>query len=317
MIHKWMAVAVLSTGLVFSASTVRAEEADQGELSECLKLGKGFNAQVERYNADQIKSVTCTMNGENNGPFHSWFSDGKKESDGVYREGLRHGFWTYYYPSGKKKTDGPYQHGVKICGWNVYTEKGDVEVKQEAAPGGTTCAAVAKEDGPLPFVEPGEAVAEEPGKPDNAKGGFFAKLSDPIPLSWRAFEIQASFYYQNSLSYVISGGVSYVPRFLHLPFNLTLGARAGVDFAKDYSGINYPTAILQPFVNWSVFKGIYVEPGAGFATAFAPGAISAAGMFSTEVGKWFSFENKILRYFDKVWARYSYMWVSNQVPVVL
>ena len=51
---------------------------------------------------------------------------GTIESKGLYKFGMREGFWTYWYPNGEKKEEGNFKFQERVGKWTYFNEKGEV-----------------------------------------------------------------------------------------------------------------------------------------------------------------------------------------------
>jgi antitoxin component YwqK of YwqJK toxin-antitoxin module len=91
--------------------------------------------------------LTCAFDQDNNklerqeGPFTTWYSNGKTKSDGFYRNGERTGPWKWWYANGNIAEEGEYEY--RDCGlydyisfecpagtWTYWNEDGTIRKKE-------------------------------------------------------------------------------------------------------------------------------------------------------------------------------------------
>lgn len=72
--------------------------------------------------------------GEREGEWKAYFTDGKIWSEGFFEQGLREGKSIVYYPNGQKRSEGNYEEGKQVGNWKFWSETGElVEEKTFAA----------------------------------------------------------------------------------------------------------------------------------------------------------------------------------------
>ena len=61
------------------------------------------------------------------GPYVSWYCDGKMRAKGPYVKGLQNGLWTQWYPGGQKSVEGTYKAGAPDGEWTQWFADGGKE----------------------------------------------------------------------------------------------------------------------------------------------------------------------------------------------
>lgn len=73
-------------------------------------------------------------NGEREGEWKAYFTNGQIWSEGSFEKGLREGKSIVYFPNGQKRSEGNYQEGKQVGNWKFWSETGElVEEKTFAA----------------------------------------------------------------------------------------------------------------------------------------------------------------------------------------
>ena len=70
-------------------------------------------------------------NGDKTGQWIFFYSNGKKESEGLFEKGQKEGLWKFYYPDGTLKQTGYFRHDKFNGLWEFYSESGDLLTKEE------------------------------------------------------------------------------------------------------------------------------------------------------------------------------------------
>lgn len=64
--------------------------------------------------------------GSHEGPATSFYDDGVRRSDAIYRDGRMHGPWRQFYPDGRLRSEGEYAEGRDIGVWRSYHAGGEL-----------------------------------------------------------------------------------------------------------------------------------------------------------------------------------------------
>jgi uncharacterized protein len=88
-------------------------------LFSCATKQVNFDQLQDRHGLFYLANSDRPFNGE-----IISYSAGKVEFEGMVKNGLRDGQWTYYYPSGQKKSEGGYLEGLKEGTWTYWLENG-------------------------------------------------------------------------------------------------------------------------------------------------------------------------------------------------
>ncbi len=54
-----------------------------------------------------------------------YFANGRKRSEGAFRNGKKHGSWTLYYPNGNKMSEATFHEGLYTGLYTAYYENGN------------------------------------------------------------------------------------------------------------------------------------------------------------------------------------------------
>jgi hypothetical protein len=94
--------------------------------------------------------VWCeTEAGNAEGPATTFYDDGVRRSDAMYRNGRMHGPWRQFFPDGRPRSEGEYAHGRDVGLWRSFHDNGKLATRAEHA-----------DDGTVAFVEYGENGAK-------------------------------------------------------------------------------------------------------------------------------------------------------------
>ncbi|NLJ82253.1 MAG: hypothetical protein GX330_03910 [Bacteroidales bacterium] len=90
--------------------------------------GKKTPYKETSYHQNEEKFIEGTYDKkqERDGKWTSWFDDGKKNSQGYYKNGKLHGEYTVWYPNEKIHYTGQYKNGEQTGNWKFYDEKGNL-----------------------------------------------------------------------------------------------------------------------------------------------------------------------------------------------
>lgn len=69
-------------------------------------------------------------NNKRDGLWTSWYQNGNKWSEGIFKEGLDDGYRYIFHENGKKQIEGNYKDGKKVGVWKFYDDKGNF-IKEE------------------------------------------------------------------------------------------------------------------------------------------------------------------------------------------
>lgn len=102
------------------------------------KVEKDSNSQSKSVNASALNSDKYYPNGQiklegkldskglKNGKWTSYFENGQKNSESVFKNGVNHGASMVWYPNGNVRYFGDYHNGERTGDWVFYNEKGEV-----------------------------------------------------------------------------------------------------------------------------------------------------------------------------------------------
>jgi MORN repeat protein len=65
------------------------------------------------------------------GPYVAWHTNGRRKTEGRYRNGLMDGHWTFWYPNGRRREEGEFQGGREEGLWSRWYADGQVEDRGE------------------------------------------------------------------------------------------------------------------------------------------------------------------------------------------
>ncbi len=68
------------------------------------------------------KSMGYMVNGYKDGPWLTWHKNGKKESEGIYKDEVMTGQWKYWYENGNLRKETQYLAGEKNGIWRLFHE---------------------------------------------------------------------------------------------------------------------------------------------------------------------------------------------------
>jgi hypothetical protein len=153
-------------------SVAEARAKKPGSQEKGGALGCPSESEPARLEIAEIETVinSCEKTGlgqmkVQHGPWEKRRSGVLVES-GAYRDGLRHGSWTYHLSSGQPQSAGEYHDGVKRGVWVFWDAKGDVLREVDYGAPETKEVAEAAKEGVTGIAEgqPGEEVSKETEK---------------------------------------------------------------------------------------------------------------------------------------------------------
>ena len=116
--------------LLSSCSTPdECPELNYNSLNKLTTISDGlpYTGRCTFYVDGVKRSIQQYLNGVDYGKWKFYFSNGKLETKGKFREGKRVGKWRYYYESGKLKQISSYSKlGVREGKWIEYDEDGEI-----------------------------------------------------------------------------------------------------------------------------------------------------------------------------------------------
>lgn len=63
----------------------------------------------------RLSAVWCERpDGRRHGPYLEWWENHQKKGAGSYRDGVRHGTWTFFLPSGERDSQSEYVNGEAV-----------------------------------------------------------------------------------------------------------------------------------------------------------------------------------------------------------
>ncbi len=85
----------------------------------------------EYYPNGQLR-ITGELNndGKKEGTWTSYFENGKKNSESVFKDGINNGYSMVWYPNGNIRYFGDYLEGRRSGSWTFYNEEGEVTKKE-------------------------------------------------------------------------------------------------------------------------------------------------------------------------------------------
>jgi len=82
--------------------------------------------------------VWCeTPAGSHEGPASSFYDDGVRRSDAMYRDGRMHGAWRQFHPDGRVRSEGEYIEGREVGLWRSYHPGGEIASEAKHGNDGT------------------------------------------------------------------------------------------------------------------------------------------------------------------------------------
>jgi hypothetical protein len=87
--------------------------------------------------------------GNAEGPATTFYDDGGRRSDAMYRSGRMHGEWRQFYPDGRPRSEGEYADGRDVGLWRSFHDNGKLATQADH-----------RDDGTVVFVEYGENGAK-------------------------------------------------------------------------------------------------------------------------------------------------------------
>ncbi|MGZ3687358.1 MAG: toxin-antitoxin system YwqK family antitoxin [Bdellovibrionota bacterium] len=261
--RKLSAASFLILALLPSA---RAEEPSELSVSlerQCLALGKGHAAQVERYPDQTLKSVVCLLNGEPDGPATEFFPSAAKASEGENIAGKPAGLWDYFYVDGKRKEEGIYWFGERVCTWKSWDASGALKTREEKKPKGRSC------DSPWPSdfrsVAESERATEEPASAPLTSVGVRQRFQ---LLNFQG-TLQA--WTQTSRGAALTGGIGWAPTFRLIDHQLELAGQIGLGLNRAFGGTLFVLSDYQLFASYIRFMPYFFRVGTGAQTWYTGG----------------------------------------------
>lgn len=94
------------------------------------------------------RRVWCeTEAGNAEGPATTFYDDGVRRSDAMYRSGRMHGAWRQFYPDGRPRSEGEYKDGRDVGLWRSYHDNGKLASRADHRDDGTVAFVEYREDG--------------------------------------------------------------------------------------------------------------------------------------------------------------------------
>lgn len=124
-------------------------------------------------NGNLLGTGVTLENGDKNGDWIFFYSDGKKESEGAFLNGLQTGLWKFYYPDGTIKQKGEFRNGKFNGTWLFYNEVGDLQKEEEYVSG-------RREGLSIEYDDEEEKVLEGMYKDDLRQGFWTIRIGDLI-----------------------------------------------------------------------------------------------------------------------------------------
>jgi len=105
---------------------VKKLENEVAQLKAKLAESGGGERVVQRYQSGQKMSEGYMLDdGTKVGHWTEWGVEGRKSSEGVYKEGLKSGAWTYWHVNGQKREEGLFKNGEPDQGvWKCWYANG-------------------------------------------------------------------------------------------------------------------------------------------------------------------------------------------------
>jgi len=82
---------------------------------------------VEYYENGQVKITGKMADGKREGPWKSYYLDGKKWSETTFKNGIKSGPTVTYYENGMMRYRGQYEGDKRTGVWQFYNEEGTLE----------------------------------------------------------------------------------------------------------------------------------------------------------------------------------------------
>jgi len=112
----------------FLLSCSQDEVADHPkEIKPKVTNTSNVGLRKDYYPNGQIRMLGELNNdGRKEGTWTSYFENGKKNSESVFKDGINNGYSMVWYPSGNVRYFGDYLNGNRSGGWTFYDEEGTV-----------------------------------------------------------------------------------------------------------------------------------------------------------------------------------------------
>jgi antitoxin component YwqK of YwqJK toxin-antitoxin module len=81
------------------------------------------------HESGQLAAEGLARDGMRAGPWSYWRADGTLERQGSYRAGKRDGPWTFYDERGARQAEGNYALGSRVGAWTLWDEHGEAHVR--------------------------------------------------------------------------------------------------------------------------------------------------------------------------------------------
>jgi antitoxin component YwqK of YwqJK toxin-antitoxin module len=109
-------------------SVVEESYPDGSPKKVCLYIGRGENRQMIRettyYSNGKLQMDGTYKNNQRDGQWIYWYENGSKWSEGFFREGKNDGKRLTYFENGKIRYEAYYKDGVRAGKWKFFDEKG-------------------------------------------------------------------------------------------------------------------------------------------------------------------------------------------------
>ncbi len=114
----FIALAACNGGL----NSAEKEKAD----SAATKKSKPFvPREKEFYPSGAIQMAGKVEEGKRQGPWASWFENGNRQSEAIFRDGEMDGAYSVFWENGQFRIQGQWKMGKEIGTWYFFDEKGD------------------------------------------------------------------------------------------------------------------------------------------------------------------------------------------------
>lgn len=83
--------------------------------------------EVQYYPSGQKRIEGSYKNGEREGLWQAWYTDGTIWSEGEYKNGIENGIRKTYHPNGQVFYEGTMDNGERAGSWKFFKENGELE----------------------------------------------------------------------------------------------------------------------------------------------------------------------------------------------
>jgi antitoxin component YwqK of YwqJK toxin-antitoxin module len=149
---------------------------DEGKRRGAFKNGEQEGPWLSYYENGQLSTKGAFKNGEQEGPWLSYYENGQLSTKGAFKNGEQEGPWLSYYENGQLYSKGAFKNGKWEGPWLDYWENGQLMNKGAFKNG--------KEEGPWVYYWKNGQLSRPRarGRTGNAKG-----LGSTIPRKRSAF----------------------------------------------------------------------------------------------------------------------------------